>query len=74
MRNSHLMIYGSSYDRGLEHLLRMWPDIRKEVPDAQLRIFYGWNLFVTGYADNPERMAWKEKMDKLMQQRRITHF
>src|SRR3990167_10584963 len=67
------MIYGSSYDRGLEHLLRMWPDIRKEVPDAQLRIFYGWNLFVTGYADNPERMAWKEKMDKLMQQKGITH-
>ena len=73
MRNKHLMIYGSSYDRGLEHLLKMWPDIKKEVPDAQLRIFYGWNLFDVAYGDNPERQAWKEKMNKLMEQDGITH-
>lgn len=73
MRDPKLMVYGSSYDRGLEHLLKMWPDIKKEVPDAKLRIFYGWVLFDKGYADNPERMAWKEKMNKLMQQDGITH-
>ena len=73
VRNPHRIIYGSSYDRGLEHLLKMWPDIRKEVPDAELRIFYGWNLFDLGYSDNPERMAWKEKMNGLMNQEGITH-
>lgn len=73
MRNQYLMVYGSSYDRGLEHLLKMWPDIKKEVPKAELRVFYGWNLFDVGYADNPERMAWKEKMNKLMEQPGITH-
>ena len=73
MRNPHLMIYGSSYDRGLEHLLKMWPDIKKEVPDAQLRIFYGWNLFDVAYSGNPSSMAWKEKMNKLMEQEGITH-
>lgn len=73
MRNLKTIVYGSSYDRGLEHLLKMWPDILKEVPDAQLRIFYGWELFDLGYTDNPERMAWKEKMNKLMDQKGITH-
>lgn len=72
-RDPHLMVYGSSYDRGLEHLLKMWPDIRKAVPDARLRIFYGWTLFDIGYSDNPERMAWKEKMNELMKQDGIQH-
>ena len=73
VRDPHLMIYGSSYDRGLEHLLKMWPDIIKEVPDAKLHVFYGWNLFDLGYHDNPERTAWKEKINKLMEQPGITH-
>ncbi len=68
MRNSKLMVYGSSYDRGLEHLLNMWPDIRKGCPEAELRVFYGWTLFDVGYKDNPERMAWKKKMNDLMKQ------
>jgi SAM-dependent methyltransferase len=73
MRNSKLMVYGSSYDRGVEHLLKMWPDIKKAVPEAELHVFYGWQLFDIGYADNPERMAWKEKINDLMKQDGITH-
>lgn len=72
MRNSKTIVSGSSYDRGLEHLLKMWPDIIKEVPDAKLRIFYGWTLFDKIMANNPERMAWKEKMVELMKQPGIT--
>ncbi len=72
-RNPHQVFYGSSYDRGLEHLLKMWPDVRKAVPDATLRICYGWNLFESFYHNNPERMAWKKKMDDLMTQEGITH-
>ena len=34
------MIYSSSPDRGLHHLLRMWPKITEEVPEAALEIFY----------------------------------
>lgn len=72
VRNPKRIVYGSSYDRGLEHLLKMWPDIKKEVPDAELRIFYGWDLFDKVMANNPERMAWKEKMQELMRQPGIT--
>lgn len=72
MRNKKLF-WGSSYDRGLDILLNMWPKIKKAHPDATLDICYGWNLFVKGYQNNPERMAWKDKIDKLMEQEGITH-
>ena len=62
MRNLHRVIYTSSYDRGLEHLLKMWPDVKKSVPDAELHIFYGWQLFDRFYQNNPSSMSWKNKM------------
>lgn len=71
--NPKWCIYTSSYDRGLEHLLKIWPEVVKEVPDAKLHVFYGWKLFEEFYRDNPERMAWKEKMDKMMEHMGITH-
>ena len=73
MRNNKKIIYTSSYDRGLLHLLEMWPDIRKEVPDAKLTICYGWQLFEQFYKDNPASMKWKEKMEDLMSQEGIDH-
>lgn len=39
-RVPHSMIWCSSPDRGLHRLLRIFPDIRKKVPDATLKIFY----------------------------------
>lgn len=56
----------------------MWPDVLKEVPDAKLIITYGWNLFDAIFeqgkpAYNPERLAWKEKINEAMKQPGITH-
>lgn len=73
VRDPKTIVYGSSYDRGLEHLLKMWPDIIKEVPDAKLRIFYGWVMFDKVTRGNPGSLAWKEKMEELMRQPGITH-
>jgi hypothetical protein len=43
-RDSHRFIYASSYDRGLEPLLKYtWPKIRRAFPDASFHIFYGMN-------------------------------
>lgn len=72
IRNPHRMISTSSYDRGLEHTLKMWPDIRKEVPDAELVICYGWNLFLKMLSGNPASMSWRDKMIELMKQPGIT--
>lgn len=32
--------YSSSPDRGLHHLLEWWPEIKKRVPEANLRVYY----------------------------------
>lgn len=71
------MVYTSSYDRGLEYLLEMWPDIKKEVPDATLDIAYGWNIIDA--AVDPAQTAqveyhkkWKAKMQALMRQEGVT--
>ena len=73
MKNLKRVIYTSSYDRGLEHLLKMWPDVVKEVPDAKLHIFYGWQLFDQFHKGNPGSMSWKENMEKMMEHKGITH-
>jgi glycosyltransferase involved in cell wall biosynthesis len=70
----HKLFWGSSYDRGLQHLLKMWPKIKETYPDTTLNICYGWGLFEQRYANNPERMQWKDNMDKLMTQDGITHY
>lgn len=73
MKNNPLRcIYTSSYDRGLEHLLKIWPDVKKAVPKAELHIFYGWTLFDQAYRDNPGSMAWKAKMVEMMKADGIT--
>jgi glycosyltransferase involved in cell wall biosynthesis len=71
-RDPHRVFYGSSYDRGLEHLLNVWPDVKKAVPDATLHVCYGWKLFESFYRNNPERMAWKAKMEELLKQDGVT--
>ncbi|PWT73679.1 MAG: hypothetical protein C5B59_12865 [Bacteroidetes bacterium] len=70
----HNLFWGSSYDRGLDLVLPLWPMIREKFPDATLNICYGWELFDKGYANNAERKAWKERISKLMEQPGITHY
>jgi glycosyltransferase involved in cell wall biosynthesis len=69
----HKLFWGSSYDRGIQYLLYMWPDIKMKYPDAELHVCYGWNLFVVANQHNPERMEWKKSIEVLMQQPGITH-
>lgn len=69
----HKLFWGSSYDRGLDIVLRMWPDIKAKYPEATLDICYGWGLFEGRYQNNPERMNWKKNMDEMMSAKGITH-
>ena len=49
--NPKKVIYCSSADRGLLHLLRMWPHVLDEEPDATLEVFYPLHLM--RFAENP---------------------
>lgn len=40
-RNPRKAIYASSPDRGLLTAVECWPDVRRQVPDAELHVFYG---------------------------------
>lgn len=73
MKKQYRLFYGSSYDRGLSFLLFMWPDIKKAIPEAELNIAYGWDLYLLSHHNNPERMKWKEGIDTLMKQEGIIH-
>ena len=44
-RNPKRLIYSSTPYRGLEHLLRLFPRIKQQVPDAQLAIFSGYDVY-----------------------------
>lgn len=70
----HRLWWQSSYDRGLDILLPMWPTIKARFPDAELWITYGFELFDRFAVNNPERQQWKAQMVKLMNQDGITHF
>jgi glycosyltransferase involved in cell wall biosynthesis len=71
---NHNLWYQSSYDRGLEFLLDMWPNIKKHFPDAKLSVTYGWNTFDRFFRDNPERMMWKTRMEKKLRQDGVTDY
>lgn len=72
-RENKRIIYASSYNRGLEKILRNWKTIKKEVPDAKLDIYYGWQVYDTFVKDGTIRDdGWKSEMTKLMQQDGIT--
>lgn len=44
-RNPHRAVYGSSPDRGMEVAVKVWPAVRRRVPDAELHIFYGFQTW-----------------------------
>jgi glycosyltransferase involved in cell wall biosynthesis len=65
------VVYGSSYNRGLRHLLLAWPQIRKAVAGAELRVFYGWQSLEHL---NPGRAReLRPYFEDLMRQEGITH-
>ena len=66
-RVSNRFIWCSSPDRGLEELLQMWPLVRKSMPDAELKIFYGWDYF-DKYLFMPAQREYKERLLKLIKQ------
>ncbi len=72
-RNPKRLIYISDYTRGIEHLLVRWNDILREVPDAELHLFYGWNVINTFIKYNwfPDLPEQKKKLLQLFQQRNI---
>lgn len=71
-RDPFTLVYGSLYDRGLVELLSIWSRVKLEVPEAKLRIFYGWQT-LEKIMPLPEYNEFREKVDHLMKQDGIEH-
>ncbi len=63
-RNPYKCMFVSSPNRGLEYLLKIWDDVLKEVPEAELHVFYGWDTFdaIENISGNPAAQYWKNMM------------
>jgi tetratricopeptide (TPR) repeat protein len=73
-KDDHTLVYASSYDRGLECLLRdVMPRILTLDPEAVLHVAYGWDTFLRFYGNDPKRMTWKREMDHLLSRPYIVH-
>ncbi len=60
------VVWASSHDRGLHHLLSVWPRIRKEVPWATLDVLYsleGARSFA-GRREDPAQPGWVNELGR----------
>lgn len=67
-KQPHRFVYTSTPNRGLEHVLDVWPDIRARIPDAELHVYYGWNTFHESHKHEPVMMEWMKTMQRKMEQ------
>lgn len=67
-RHVRQCIYASAPSRGLECLLRMWPYIRERVPDATLRVHYGWADLDWCDQDLPAPLRQRARLTELLEQ------
>jgi len=67
-RNPYKLVWSSSPDRGLHCLLNLYPEIKKQVPELTLDIFYGWGTFDSIYKDDAEQQKWKQDIMNKIQE------
>jgi glycosyltransferase involved in cell wall biosynthesis len=44
LRDPFKVVWGSSPDRGLHTLLALWPQVKAQVPQATLDVYYAWGM------------------------------
>jgi len=67
-KDPYLMINTSSPDRGLNGLIDLFKEVKKEIPEAKLKWAYGWGVFDVVHGDNPKVMDWKNNVIKKMEE------
>lgn len=73
VRDPYRIVYASSYDRGLENIFKIWPEIKQKFPQANLRVCYGWNTYDKMYQEGAVDGSLKKKINPLLEQDGVTH-
>ena len=63
-RKPFSVIYPSAYYRGLETLVDLWADVKKEVPEATLDVYYGWESWVANEGEDDFYIRMNEKLSE----------
>ena len=58
------VIYPSAYYRGLECLLDVWKDVKEQVPEATLDVYYGWQSWVSAEGEDEFYHRMCDKLEK----------
>jgi glycosyltransferase involved in cell wall biosynthesis len=61
-KNPHHVLYSSSPDRGLDNVLKIWPQVMEAVPDAELHVCYGFDLYDKVHKHAPHKMKWRDEV------------
>jgi 2-polyprenyl-3-methyl-5-hydroxy-6-metoxy-1,4-benzoquinol methylase/glycosyltransferase involved in cell wall biosynthesis len=62
------LIYTSSGNRGLELLLDLFPRIKEKVPDVELDVYYGFNVWRAAARNSPDELAQIDRIEKKMKE------
>jgi len=63
-----LLVNTSSPDRSLSTLVRLFAEVKKQVPEAKCKWAYGWDNFDKYFFDDPDMAAWKQGIVEQMQE------
>lgn len=67
LERDNVCLYSSSPDRGLDLLLALWPEVRKQVPDAELHYCYS-SVYDKVAEQNPTIAAFRDRIVALSDQ------
>lgn len=67
-KDPYLLVNTSSPDRSLDVLPKLFKEVKKQVPEARLKWAYGWEIFNNAFADDKEKIAWRDKIIASMQE------
>lgn len=64
-KNPKLFVYNASVTKGMVPLIEnIWPEIRKHIPDAQLKIVGGYYRFDSKSTPDEQELTWRELKEK----------
>lgn len=65
-RNRGMCVYTSAPDRGLECLIRLWPEISRRVPGCRLYAYYGWTSWQFHHGASMWDLSWKSRVKTMI--------
>ncbi len=67
-KDPYLLVNTSSPDRSMDVLPKLFKEVKNQVPEARLKWAYGFEIFDNTFANDKERMEWRNKIIKEMEE------